>query len=77
MSDGDQYKEHVPQVIYNLFSPFLQNDSFRPWCSAGLIHDTIEYQGSENQSILGSFENWRIENNYYEMVVSGFLSIIL
>ena len=47
--------------------------------SAGSIHDTIEYRRLKNifWSILGSFENRRIENNDYEMVIHGFLSIIL
>ena len=47
--------------------------------SACSIHGTIKYRRLKNifPSILGSFGNRRIENNDYEMVIHGFLSIII
>ena len=43
---------------------------------AGSIHDTTEDR-KNFRSILGSFENERIENGDYEMVIHGFSPLIL
>ena len=76
----------LPHLAYDSISPPANKPRAIPLryavmlqTSAGLIHDPIEYRRSENifPSILGSFGNRRIENNDYEMVIHGFLSIIL